>query len=63
MTKVIYWRRNRKTLFFKLNWIAASIFTKGDEHLKPKMDILSSRERKEILERIGIRQRPDYEEL
>jgi len=27
------------------------------------MDILSSRERKEILERIGIRQRPDYEEL
>lgn len=56
MTKVIYWpKRNRKALFFKLNSIGVLIFTKGDERLKPKMDILSSREEKEILE--GIRSR------
>ena len=36
---------------------------KVEMHLKLKMDILSSREKKEILERIRIGQRPDYEEL
>lgn len=56
-------RQNRKTLFLNLNWIVALIFTKGDEHLKPRIDILSSREEKEIVERMEIRWTPDYEEL